>query len=86
MKFGATNKTDTCRWCGRKLVWVCNTQYEESAAPNGKRRIVSRTRRYQAPGAYGNGHFCGLTCGYQFGLTLATAGHVLVPTKPVDSG
>ncbi len=40
-----------------------------------KRRVVNRVPRYELPGDYGDGHFCGLRCGYQFGVALANAGH-----------
>lgn len=116
--FGATNKPGTCLWCGRRLRWVCSTEWEvakelrprrclvaigvyrdgtcgsttiEGDAEHGwhcehghsvpyRRRIKSRTRRHDGPGAYGDGFFCNLDCARRFGLTFARAGRRLVPS------
>jgi hypothetical protein len=38
------------------------------------RKVVSRTHRYDAPGGYGDGFFCGIHCGYQFAVDAAGRG------------
>jgi hypothetical protein len=67
--FAATNEPNTCKWCGWKL----------------------RRRKYQPEdepaqfGDYGDGHFCGLRCAYQFATVLANGGRRLTrkgPPKP----
>lgn len=67
--FGATNKPGTCRWCGRKL---------RSPVHIPKDRAKSRR------GDYGDDTFCGLRCGYQFGLALSKE-RVLKPTKEQEN-
>jgi hypothetical protein len=49
--------------------------------PRGQRT----TPVYDKPGDYGDGHFCGLGCGYQFGVALADHGRLLQPAKKVDT-
>ncbi|MEQ8719712.1 MAG: hypothetical protein RLO52_41160 [Sandaracinaceae bacterium] len=46
-----------------------------------KRRVVKRVPRHERAGDYGDGHFCGLRCGYQFGVALANAGRRLKRTQ-----
>lgn len=38
-----------------------------------RRRVLSRTPKYDKPGGYGDGHFCGLRCGYRFGVAMANS-------------
>lgn len=66
--FGATNQPGTCRWCGRKLRPY---PYRAEAWANGR-----------TLGDYGDGHFCGLRCGYEFGRVMADHGRILKPRKP----
>ena len=33
-----------------------------------KRKLVTRRRTSKLPGRYGDGHFCGLTCGYRWAV------------------
>jgi hypothetical protein len=55
--------------------WRCSKGHD-----NGPRRqIAHRERRYKAPGAYGDGFFCGLDCGFAFGVSMARLGRMLKP-------
>lgn len=54
----------TCLWCGRKLR---RFRYRDAEHNEGKEW-----------GDYGDGHFCGLRCGYQFAVRLADLGRRLV--------
>lgn len=45
------------------------------------RTIVNKTPIFDAPGYMGNGQFCTLRCGYQFGLCCARSGERLVLSK-----
>lgn len=78
----------TCLWCGKKLVFVQHDEYrtEERVGPTGlKERCEVRTgtkkRIHGAPGPYGDGFFCTLSCGYQFGCELARKGRRLIVSK-----
>jgi hypothetical protein len=52
----------------------------------GERKVVSRTPRYKGRGDYGDGHFCGLTCGYEFAVKAANDGIRLVTPKTRKAG
>lgn len=56
----------TCLWCGRKL-----RRYRHRDAEHNK----GTGKEW---GDYGDGHFCGLNCGYMFGRRLADLGKRLV--------
>lgn len=43
------------------------------------RRLISRKRRYDRPGAYADGAFCTMRCGYMFGVAAAQNGFRLQP-------
>lgn len=58
-----------CIWCGYKL----RRESHHSAAAHN---------REAALGDYGDGVFCGLRCGYQFGQAFAGFGRRLNPWKP----
>lgn len=51
-----------------------------------KKRLVSSKKRFDKPGSYGDGHFCGLNCGYLFGVVLADSGREVRPTKKQKNG
>lgn len=51
----------------------------------GPRRLVSRTPVYPKPGDYGDGHFCGQTCGFNFAVRVADLGTLLVLPTPTES-
>lgn len=77
-EFGATNKPETCLWCGKGLRWATvsarsmpQTEHFDRAKRGDK---ALRERRYNAPGDYGDGYFCGLRCAYQFGVLAAQSG------------
>lgn len=55
--------------------WHCTAGHSVSSP----RKIAERTKRYEKPGDYGDGHFCGLNCGYSFGKAIADNGRRLVP-------
>lgn len=67
--YGYIGQPETCRWCGRTLRWV------KSAFTPGNKGVPipvkERPNMYSKPGDYGDGHFCGLRCGYQFGVRIA---------------
>jgi len=83
--FNPTNVPGTCLWCGRKLIqrWRWDVTWE-----GGSPRNVPGTRRKQMdkPGAYGDGYFCGLTCGYEFGKALAHFGRRLIRKDTPQEG
>lgn len=57
---------DSCLWCGRKL-----RAYRYRGTDHAKEAGLEK-------GDYGDGHFCGLRCGYQFAVRLADLGKRLV--------
>ena len=71
--FNPSNKRGTCLHCGRKLRWIKRTFTQgprEVPIPVGE-----RPNRYAKAGDYGDGFFCGLRCGYQFGVLAAQHGN-----------
>lgn len=76
--FNATNAVDTCKWCGRKLRRQCWTTWDRSG---DRKKVVHRTYRYDKPGDYGDGHFCGLRCGWSFAVSAANSGVTLKPKR-----
>lgn len=76
--WGTTNKPDTCLWCGRRLRHQLKRVLEEwhyvyVTDENGKKV------KEEKGGAYKDGSFCGLSCGYAFGVALANGGSRLRP-------
>lgn len=63
--FSYEGEPDSCLWCGRKLR-AYRWRNEDTAKAMGKER-----------GDYGDGHFCGLRCGYQFAVRFADLGRRL---------
>jgi hypothetical protein len=59
-----SNKPETCLWCGRRLKYGTHLTGER----DGSRDVKARN---QKAGAYQDGAFCGLRCGYSFGVALA---------------
>jgi hypothetical protein len=86
--YAATGKPGTCIWCGEELrrpVEATNTM-ERLPGPEGGIRFhripkAARKPRYSKPGDYGDGHFCGLRCGYMFGVEIADQGTRMRPVK-----
>ena len=58
-----SNEPGTCNWCGRKL------------RPYPFRDARWREGQGKELGGYGDNHFCGLRCGYLFGVQFAQWGH-----------
>ncbi len=68
-KFHASNQPETCLYCGRRLRWI---KRSFTPGPHGEFiPIGQRPNLYKKPGDYGDGFFCGLRCGYQFGVLAA---------------
>jgi hypothetical protein len=69
--------------CGSEILtpdgdgWLC----EHGHRIHAYRKRVGRKRFYKKAGDYGDGHFCGLRCGYMFGVRLADLGSNLVLKK-----
>lgn len=83
--YGATGEPGTCEWCGNVLrqpidsaqkVEIANNHIAVSSIPKAERKF-----RYDKPGGYGDGHFCGLRCGYMFGVEIANQGTRLHPVR-----
>jgi len=62
---------------GEPHLFRCKTCDHGEQHGSRKRKVVSRVPVHDKPGAYGDGHFCGKGCGYQFGVALADAGYRL---------
>ncbi len=45
-------------------------------------RVTSREYAYDKPGDYGDGHFCGLRCGYDFAVAMADSGERFKESAP----
>lgn len=74
--FNASNKPGTCLWCGRKLR---RTTVMAEAGEPGARKVGKGTgaiwlKPAEKLGSYRDDHFCGLRCGYQFGVRAAGLG------------
>jgi len=94
---GEPTQVGRCRWCGRKLrpKWRYETapfvqEWVPAQPPHYRGRAVGEGPRVKvgAPrlGDYGDGHFCGLRCGRDFGLWHAEHGNFLVPAKKKAAG
>jgi hypothetical protein len=92
--FGATNAEGTCLWCGRKLrVFLLDRKarhsvshlYTEASQRQDQERERERIERVAEHGPrrgdYGDGFFCGLRCGYRFGVAFAGNGRRLQPRE-----
>lgn len=74
--FNPSNRPGTCLYCGHKLRWIKRSFTE---GPRGVLiPIRERPNLYRKPGDYGDGFFCGLRCGYQFGVLAAGHGNRFV--------
>ena len=78
---GNTNAPRTCLWCGAQL-----GQYFTSGGSERIELACGGFAHKQLPavpsgtyGRYGDNHFCGLRCGYLFGLAMAEGGRRLIP-------
>lgn len=68
-----------CLWCGRKL--------RLSSASSNEGIVARDPSAVGSRGDYGDNAFCGLRCGYLFGVRLAVLGRRLqaTPAVPVPS-
>jgi hypothetical protein len=68
--FGYSGQSATCLWCGRRLrrTTVLDTGRME------REGLSYAVRPAAGLGAYADDCFCGLRCGYQFGLRQAQLG------------
>lgn len=96
--FNASNEPDTCLWCGRKLRHrqITKTMPAREAKAQGYKVTnaemlkdgewpVSAILGYEELGGdYVDGHFCGLRCGYQFGVAMADNGRRLQPPAEAE--
>lgn len=78
--FGYEGKPETCLWCGRKL--QRKTLMDRHATDLAHRDGTLRpglwiSKPAEKLGSYQDDCFCGLRCGYQFGLRLAEFGRRL---------
>ncbi len=87
------NQPTECYYCsaGKEATWTpiegepdrftCDN-CDNDMQGRQKRKVVSRTKRkgYEKPGDYGDGHFCGLRCAYDFAVAVANNGRRLNPT------
>lgn len=83
--FGYKGEPGTCKWCGRKLRFKMLKDWIGYNDETGKRRPGgpwSKGVRAKLAGSYQDGHFCGLRCGYEFGLRMAQLGRRLEALKP----
>lgn len=76
-EWNPTNKPGTCVWCGRVL------RFRSEAFDREGHWIKDRSKRprKQKGGDYHDGFFCGLRCGYLFGVQMATFGRRLNPRQ-----
>ena len=90
---GDVTAKNRCKWCGRKLRkkwrtvvapyiarWVEGNQHVRGHAlvPEFWPSVKIGEPKF---GDYGDGHFCGLRCGYEFAVWFADKGHYIKPKK-----
>lgn len=72
-QFAVAKRNQKGAGCGRKLRWIKRTFTQ---GPRGVLIPVGeRPNLYAKAGDYGDGFFCGLRCGYQFGVLVANHGN-----------
>jgi hypothetical protein len=71
--FGYEDKPETCLWCGRKLKHLKVIDPEASRTTPGHYVIKPADKL----GSQQDDCFCGLRCGYQFGVRMAELGERL---------
>lgn len=72
--FNPSNRPFTCLWCGRKIGMESIRNY--ACEPGEKLTSTVVGKRFSGQG---DGYFCSLRCGYQFGTSLAVRGTRLQP-------
>lgn len=84
---GPVDAAGCCKWCGRKLRKCFDIKFHDVVT---SKDALGKTVRTTKPseklktftlGDYGEGHFCGLRCGYAFGTRFADLGNRLRPVK-----
>jgi hypothetical protein len=70
----ASNKPDTCLWCGSGLRHPRHYDFDHKFGEPQK--VMPR---YEKGGDYHDGFFCGLRCAYQFAEKMAQFGHRIAP-------
>lgn len=68
--YGYEGVPGTCHWCGRKLRrgTYLDPMLQHQYSPTEWQKAL---RPLPCLGNYGDGHFCGLRCGYAYGLSAA---------------
>lgn len=79
---GDPNRDGACLWCGRELT-ANKIQRHRAASPlfdhlpggaEKRAAAIATADRYTLRGQYADGAFCGLRCGYAFGVIAALQG------------
>lgn len=73
-EYAYTGKPDTCLWCGRSLHRRGVYEAVRRETAHGFRTDTVKVGANEKGGYAGNGCFCTLGCGYQFGLRQAERG------------
>lgn len=93
--YGDVTKPGNCKWCGRKLrkkwrreyppmvlTWVEGDTRTQTPGCAVNTRVVTTVKVGEPTlGDYGDGHFCGLNCGYAFAVWFANKGNYIKPKK-----
>lgn len=83
-EWNPSNEPGTCLWCGHKLRQGKGTFVDDPTAPSGRR--FDGDALMAKLGGYADGFFCGLRCGYLFGVEFAGFGRRLNPKpRPLES-
>jgi hypothetical protein len=77
---GSPNAPGRCKWCGRKLRKKFDYEHIEPTPTSSFRKLD--TFKF---GDYGDGHFCGLRCGYEFAVWYADRGNFIILKKKAVS-
>jgi hypothetical protein len=74
--YGYAGRPGTCRWCGDKLRRTRVTAGDsDKANPTYQEEVASwATVMADTPGAYQNGFFCSLRCGFQWAVRRLNGG------------
>lgn len=79
-EFNASNKPNTCLWCGQPLHRNSTVEAVRRETPRGFTTDTIRTLTEER-GWNGNGFFCSLRCGEAFGVAMAKNGRRLQPRE-----
>jgi len=75
----------SCHFCDANADWTAASEEgwfvcggcDNASCGRQVYKIVERKKAYDKPGDYGDGHFCGLRCGYDFAVAFANAGKLI---------